>query len=558
MPSRDEHHGMSRSPVREECRIAIEWMRRHRLLSLILATGLALRLAPILWGVPLTPHIRDYHPDESKVYGALAGFPEIYGTMEPFPGYGTAVQYLVGVVLLPVKAVAVWIAERPYAYRIVAQLAARMCSALLGVGSILLTYLLGVRLFDRAEATTGAAFLALSFFHAMNSAVGTLDVPLSFLLLVNLLVCFTAFEDPRPGPFLVAGVCAGLLVGTKLSGIVFLVVPAVMALASRSRRRAEEPRVRVASSVSLPRLLPLYALGGLVAYGVTNPQVFLAFDDYVAWWAQEYAQVHSRFVGSLVELARRWIEQTRHAVGIPVAILAPVGAALAGRTRRLEKRVLVLLVLVYYGVLSWSLIARYVITVAPILCLFAARGAWVAVRRERPWSRAVGIVAVAIGVITGLHACLAGTWLRWNDTRPAAARFIVETVPANATVGLAAAAEERSARTHRWQYPAVDFDRYRETAPLDRPEILVFSSADYRKVLDTLSTGKLGPEYELPAEYAREWFRYVAPSPDAFRLYEDVLVREEGYHLLKAFRRRVTVPLEFPPPEIRIYGRNRP
>ena len=191
-------------------------LRKYRLLCLILMVAFVLRVAPLLWGVPLRPEIRSFHPDEGKVYGVVADFPEIYGTTAPFPGYGTAVQYIVGTVLLPVKAVVVGFADHPYAYRILAQLAMRMTSVVLGVGCIVLLYALGARLFDRATATAAAALLAVSFFHTLNSAVGTLDVPLCFLVMVNVLVGFEIFENPRPAGFALLGICTGVLVGTML------------------------------------------------------------------------------------------------------------------------------------------------------------------------------------------------------------------------------------------------------------------------------------------------------------------------------------------------------
>ena len=122
-------------------------------------------------------------------------------------------------------------------------------------------------------------------------------------------------------------------------------------------------------------------------------------------------------------------------------------------------------------------------------------------------------------------------------------------------MGLAGAAESRSARLHRWRYPKVDFDRYVETSPLERPEILVFSSTDYRAVLRTLRSGRLGPGYAVPEELSREWYRYRAPTAAMFRLYDEILVQEKHYRLLRAFPVEVPVPLEFPPPEIRIYSR---
>jgi len=534
--------------------VARTWIGEHRLLCLILLAAFVLRLAPILWGVPLRHEVRDFHPDEPKVYGALARFPEIYGTTKPFPGYGTAVQYLVGTVLLPLKAGVVWLAERPYAYRVLAQLASRMTSVLLGLGCIPLLYVLGIRLFDHATATAAAGLLAVSFFHTMNSAVGTLDVPLSFLVLLNFIVCFDVFERPRTGGFALLGVCTGLLVGTKLSGVVFVVVPAILLLARRFRPAGRSHGTGGGGEVRVHDLA-LSAACAAAVFAITNPQVFLGFDEYVAWWIKESEEVHSRLLGSFGDLIHRWTRVTSRAVGWPVAILALGGAILAGRKRGAEKLALVSFVAVSYAVLQWSLRERYVIAVAPILCLFAARGAMAIGGLRRPWSRPAGVAIVAISILVALHSCVWGVYLRLNDTRPEATRFLENTVAAGATVGLVGAAETRSARTHRWLYPKVDFDRYEETSPLERPEILVFSSPDYRKVLRTLRSGRLGPGYAVPDDLTKEWYRYRAPPAEMFRLYDEVFVQEKGYDLLETFRVNVPVPLEFAPPEIRIYAR---
>jgi len=238
-----------------------------------------------------------------------------------------------------------------------------------------------------------------------------------------------------------------------------------------------------------------------------------------------------------------------------VAVLAIGGAVFAGRKHRTEKLALIVFVAVYYGFLQWSLRERYVIAVAPILCLFAARGAMAIGDLRRPWARLAGPVVVAVSILAALYSCVQGVYLRLNDTRAAAARFIEATVKPGSTVGLVAAAESDSARWHRWRYPKVDFDRYVETPPLERPDFLVFSSGDYAQVLDTLRSDRLGPGYAVPEELAREWYRYRAPQPEMFRLYDEVLVQGQGYRLLETFSMNVPVPLEFPPPEIRIYAR---
>jgi hypothetical protein len=77
---------------------------------------------------------------------------------------------------------------------------------------------------------------------------------------------------------------------------------------------------------------------------------------------------------------------------------------------------------------------------------------------------------------------------------------------------------------------------------------------DAQKILYTLNSEKIGNDYVLPKRYNKEWYRYSAPSPRIFKFYDDWLIKKtSGYRLLETFHRKVNVPLEFAPPEIRIY-----
>lgn len=98
-----------------ESAVLREWLRRHGLvdgpvarqrwlLGAILLVGLALRLAPLTWGLPTSPHDDYYHPDETKVSRGMLDFPGNYLTNREFR-YGSVVQYTQGLLLLPVKLV---------------------------------------------------------------------------------------------------------------------------------------------------------------------------------------------------------------------------------------------------------------------------------------------------------------------------------------------------------------------------------------------------------------------------------------------------------------------
>ena len=83
------------------------WNGEHKILATILLFGFALRVSSILWGVPILPYISGYHPDEPKVYNTIIRFPGVYLTTGIFQGYGTTVQFSIGLFFLPAKLILV-------------------------------------------------------------------------------------------------------------------------------------------------------------------------------------------------------------------------------------------------------------------------------------------------------------------------------------------------------------------------------------------------------------------------------------------------------------------
>src|SRR3954451_23933028 len=164
----------------------------------IILLALVLRVIPIFWGVPIKPFVQNFHPDEMKVLGSVLEFPRVYGTTEPFPTYGTSVQYIEGLVLWPVKRVMLGPSgEMTRNYFVLAQLFTRFMSVLSGVVAVLLTYRLSVYLYNRTAARISALLLAVAFLHVLNSPLATLDVTTSLLVVACLLGMFRAFESGR-------------------------------------------------------------------------------------------------------------------------------------------------------------------------------------------------------------------------------------------------------------------------------------------------------------------------------------------------------------------------
>ncbi len=514
-----------------------KWQRP--LLNGLLLLGLCLRVATIFWGTPFVPYARSFHPDEAKAYQMTANFPEVYFTDERFLPYGTAFSYTLGMVLWPVKAVLVYALDHPDWNLIAAWMAARLAGVLLGTATIVLGYRLAVRLSDRATAMLAAAFIATSFYHTMNSAFGTLDVPMSFLLMANFLLCFRLIEQPSRLAACLFGVATAYLVGTKLTGVVFLAVPVLLAFYGRF------PRQHVAA----------YLLTAGAVFIAFHPHLLLNTRAYFEVYRAQEADWNGRMMGSFVQSLGTWMQSTTKAMGIPMATLALAGAFMARmKAPKIYRVALLLVVVLSYALWSGYFPARFVILVIPILCIFAAGCCTTVMNSHIRPVKLVGAAMAVAGLTSSLYLCGSGIWIRWNDPRPAAARYLAETIPAGTTIGLSSISERYRWNRHPWRYPKIDFSKYREAPLWEYPEVVVTSEKDLESIAYALRSDALRPDLTWDPAKNKEWYMFSPPSPRLLAFYRRLLDPVSSpYRRIKSFSIPVNVPVEFAPTGIHIY-----
>lgn len=526
---------------------------RNNALLIALIIGFILRLVPILWGIPIKPYIRSYHPDEGKVLNSIFRFPEIYWTTKPFPGYGTAVQYMLGFLLTPFKFIFAQLLNLRFKYYIAVSIISRLTSIIFGTGSIYLVYLIGKKIYDENVALLSALFLSVSFYPTLNSPLITLDVSMSFILMLNFFLCIRAIEKNRMSDYILLGVASGLLVGIKTVSGIFFCIPCILSYLKLYYPKNDYDRDRT-QFLKQTKLLISYILIAIVVFIVFHPHIFLDLKKYIAFYLREKHDWVDRARGSIFQLFSIWGKNTVKSLGIFVSIFALIGAVLPGRKNLNFKLMFLLFIVLYYGFWRWLLATRYIIAVAPIMCIFAANACMLCFYKKNILLRTVSMVMITVALVYSLYCCVSGISLRLNDTRPLVSKFIAENVPKGTTLGISSVSEKYNWRTHPWRYPKINFKQYRMVNFLSEPDIVVLSSYDYEPILKTLKSGKLLKNYVLPKEYHKDWYRYSAPSPRIFKFYDDLLIKKsKKYFLLKIFRSNVNVPLEFPPPEIRIY-----
>lgn len=524
------------------------WIRAHPGLTGLLLLGFGLRVTTILWGVQFGYSGR-YHPDELKVLQPALDFANFYLTDRPFPMYGTSLQYTLGFFLWPIEALLGGVIP----YWTLAWLGCRLVVVALGTATIALTFELGRRLHDERTALAAAALLTLSPLHVLNSAVFTLDVPMGALLVGSVLLCWWLVE--RGGPlssYLLLGAATGYLLGTKLTAGVFLVVPAtLLALGFWPVVSARAFAVRLGAS----------ALAAAVVFTVLNPQYFVAFEKILEYALRERAD----FMERAAESGRTFVTGVARgagvALGAPVALLSAAGLLLATADLRRGRSVprafalgLVSLVVMYVLIFRHFLLPRYVLFVAPILCIFAATACVRMMGRQQRWVWVAGAACLGAGLLHSAVTAAEGLGARLTDPRIVAARYLAQEHAGPRRIAVSFVSEEYRG-AHRWRFPRLVDSRHERVAPYEEPDLLVTSSYAMKRIEQALSSPHLLEDYRWDPEYAAAWYRYSPPSPRLFAFYDRLLRGEAPYLLLRTFEPVFRSELEFPPPVIQVYER---
>jgi 4-amino-4-deoxy-L-arabinose transferase-like glycosyltransferase len=527
--------GMRRSGV---------YMRSNPILMIILLIAVLLRLSVIFWGLPVG-YSRPYHPDEFKYLAPALSFHDFYLTSKPFPMYGTSVQYTIGLLLLPLHG-AFKLLGPGSGYEVLGQLICRLSVVASGVLSVLLIHRLGARLFDHRTGIIAAAFLSVSVYHALNSAVFTLDVPMSALLLVNILICLRMLERDTLLNYLVLGIATGYLIGTKFTAAVFVAFPVTLLILGGWPNK---------DKMHLIKGMAICCASATITFIVFSPQYVIGFNDIYAYIMNEKVDFVDRTEpGSLLAAAGSFLNGITTALGWPVTVLAITGMLRFGASHWRSKLSLLAIIFLYSLFFRHFMHPRYVIFIAPLFCLFAAHACSALFGSKHRISKALAVVLIAFTFGQSGFFLVNGIGSRLTDSRVGAAKFLDKSYHGKTRIAFSLVSEKYP-NTHSWRYPRLKNSGHTQVSLLDDPDVIVTSSFDMEKIEAALGSGYLSSDYQWAPAQKSWWYRYSAPSPRLFRFYDQLLSDEGEYRLVKVFPAGPGVG-EFAPPEIRIYERD--
>jgi hypothetical protein len=335
---------------------------------------------------------------------------------------------------------------------------ARLVNVVLAVGSVYLTYRLGVALRDRTTGRLAAALTALTFGLAILAHEAGEDVPALFAVLLALYLAVRYVQTGSTARFLQASAAGGLAVGLKLTAAP--IVPLIgLAFVLRARRAGLSwPR-----GYWQPRLLLAGMATGAVVVLCSFPTLLVGHVDPVL--ERLWGHSRLRYLDRVGPAAPTWwwfLRGYLSAFGLPLTVAAAVGvfasaAALRADALDVDRDAVVLVVAGLVGFVllfaGWDgFRMHHLLPTMPLAVLLLAA---VLVRSLEGWPTVARPAVAALLVSTALFTGV-GVAGYASEPRADATAWLDERAPANATLETyhhgfdESAVPHGMAVSHRW------------------------------------------------------------------------------------------------------------
>jgi len=510
LPARPRPPRARDEAAQASARTAERNLHRFALAALLLAT-FGLRLWGIKQGLPYS-----YNFDEARHYvpRAIAYFSHDYN-----PNYflnPPAYSYLLNIVF------ELWFGSADAVSRAYASdptevfVVARVVVSVLGTLAVWLTYLTGVRMFNRTVGLVAAAIFGLAFLPIFYSHLALNDTPTLAPVALSLYGSAGVLRNGARRDYVLAGIGCGVAAATKYTGaITFVCLLAACLCDGLSGRTVARSLWRLGLCVG----------AAAVAFVVANPYSLLDFSAFHAGVTTQQALAAGsdpEKLGTTASSGTAFYLWT-YTWGLGWApSLAAVGGAIALLVRRRLAAALVLIpapiaFMIYMGD-QQRFFGRWLMPTFPIVALLGAYGAvsfgrWLIAERKLP---AVAVIAVTAIVLLGqslstvLHS---DKVLSRPDTRnltrawmvkhvPAGSKIVVEPVVADNwgyDIGRADPATPSGARWKLWDTSLTDVDIHDHDRHLPPGKHMFVGQDQYERSLRP----------ELLTEYAKADYCWV-------------------------------------------------
>ena len=248
----------------------------------------------------------------------------------------------------------------------------RITSAVLGTGSVWLTYLVGRQLYSRSVGLIAALFLCFNVVNVELSHYARVDACLCFVVMAAFYWIAKIASDDRQSLlwYVFAGILSGIAFQNKMQAVILLFP---FAFVHFSRFPWKEFR-----KAFIAKAVFVFSFSYLLGLAIGNPAVIFAPVSFVtglvSWGSAAYTTPLNETVSTIGYIA--YLKYFYKELGIPQALLALVSLALALFYRQKRDLLLLSFILPFYVLMGGSkyLVSySYMIPLMPFLYLLMAR-----------------------------------------------------------------------------------------------------------------------------------------------------------------------------------------
>lgn len=431
---------------------------------IICATGL--RFYGLDWGTDhQTGQFYAFHPDEQTLIESAQHIG--HNMRDIVASYGKAPMYLLSATA---HTLGLLTNTPPFTDNTFIYLTARSISALLGIGTVFLAFLIGRKMGDLFTGLLSALLLTLCVGHIQQSHYYTVDISLTFW--VTLALYIALYLPTSQTRFYIAfGFVIGLATGTRLVGV-WMGIPFLLVHILNPKKQDTHPLINLShlKSLNVWKKIGIATTIGIVVLFICEP--FLILDPTLFFSDNDARRLIPSMQIARGELIRIWTlydfsttpylfyvtHLLRDALGYPLELAAGIGIFLA-----IYKRSFVGLILLSWLIPYFLLVGglhtkpiRYTTPMLPALCILGAyaslfMGQWLAKIIQKKWITALPSLLIAIPTL--FYAFAFASIFGKEDSRIVAARWITQNIPHNASV-----LTERGGFPTQWMVPP---DQYR-------------------------------------------------------------------------------------------------
>ncbi len=312
-------------------------------------------------------------------------------------------------------------------------LSGRLLSAVFGTAIILLTYLIGEKIFkNKTIGLMAAVFMAITPWHVEYSKFVRMDTLMTFLILIAFWYCLNILEENKFSSYILASFFTGLAIVTKYPAVVFIPTIILAYLLSKGWQRGGYLKPIVS------------AIACFLAAFLASPFLFLDFQTTLADVSHEARpqNVTANGEGFIENIIWYWQHPLTHSFTFYGLLLVGIGMALCLASKQKDRYILIsfpIFFLLFISSLSlrWH---RWVIPIIPFGCILLAYtiyrlAKWV----ENRLNFRIGFLIVLIfcGMISVPlfnASILHGQELSGLDTRAMAREWMLSNIPAKSSV----------------------------------------------------------------------------------------------------------------------------